>query len=767
MRDFRPFSGTLCKLMCPFGVAFVLQLLALRWGMGLTLTPALYAQSLLIALGVVGVIGWLLYRVNGRAYEAIKRQHERLVRLQRAIESSPAAVMLTDTDFVIQYVNPAFTALTGYTPEEAIGKRPNIVKSGMMPESFYAELFATLKRGEQFRGRVLNRKKGTAVKTPDNGVEFSPETHYWAETVIAPISDEQGKLLGYCSIQYDITAQVLQEQVAARQAEMQQLLTRIALLLQSDASLQECLEAVRVALAEYGVFSKEATLAVWEREGENLRLIHASGAFCDYFQQGWQSLIAAEWEAERPHYMRLQLGSKQLACHIPLRWMGRTQGMAIFVSKACYALPDEASVWQQVFLTPLGELLTMALMNEQSRRALTEAKQEAERLAQARSEFLANMSHEIRTPMNGVLGMLNLLRDTPLTDEQRDLLQTAETSAKHLLEILNDILNLAKIEAGQMKLERTPTDLKRLLRETCDIVRPQARLKGILLREELPDAAELYVLADPVRLRQILLNLLSNAIKFTEQGEVVARILCLASDAETRRLRFEVQDTGIGIPPEKQAQIFEPFRQADGSTTRKYGGTGLGLAIARKLVELMGGRMGVESEVGKGSRFWFELALPVSEPPAHVRLEQEMHPHDPTVLTGLRVLVAEDNYVNQKVIRRQLERWGVQVEIAENGNEVLEWLSRAPFDLVLMDCQMPEMDGYEATRRIRAYEAPRGLHIPIIALTANALEGDREKCLECGMDDYLSKPIDPTLLWDKLVQWGKARADQPQATQVA
>ncbi|MCS6922904.1 MAG: response regulator, partial [Fimbriimonadales bacterium] len=191
------------------------------------------------------------------------------------------------------------------------------------------------------------------------------------------------------------------------------------------------------------------------------------------------------------------------------------------------------------------------------------------------------------------------------------------------------------------------------------------------------------------------------------------------------------------------------------------------LAIARKLVELMGGRMGVESEVGKGSCFWFELALPVSEPPAHVRLEQAMHRHDPTVLTGLRVLVAEDNYVNQKVIRRQLERWGVQVAIAENGNEVLEWLSRAPFDLVLMDCQMPEMDGYEATRRIRAYEAPRGLHIPIIALTANALEGDREKCLECGMDDYLSKPIDPALLWDKLVQWGKGRSDQPPAAEVA
>ncbi|MCS6918447.1 MAG: ATP-binding protein, partial [Fimbriimonadales bacterium] len=641
MRHCKPFTGTLCSLTRPFVAVFVLQLLTLRWGMGLTLTPALYAQSLLIALGVVGAIGWLLYRVNNRAYETTKLQHEQLLRLQRAIESSPAAVILTDPDFNIQYVNPAFTVLTGYSSEEAVGQRPNILKSGMMPESFYTELYATLKRGERFSGRVLNRRQGTAVKTPDNGVEFSPRTHYWAETVIAPINDENGKLLGYCSIQYDITAQVLQEQAAAEQAELQQLLTRLALILQSDTPLEARLETTYLALTEHGAFSEGATLAVWEREGENLRLLSTTGAFRDYFQHGWASLIAAEWDAERPRSMRLQIGSEQFACLIPLRWMGQSLGMAILVCKACRSLLHNADAGHEAFLIQLGELLSMALLNEQSRRALMEAKREAERLAQARSEFLANMSHEIRTPMNGVLGMLNLLRDTPLTDEQRDLLQTAETSAKHLLEILNDILNLAKIEAGQMKLERAPTDLKSLLHETCNMVRPQARLKGLLLREELPHDTDLYVLADPTRLRQILLNLLSNAIKFTERGEVVARIVCLPSEAESRRLRFEVQDTGIGIPQEKQAQIFEPFRQADGSTTRKYGGTGLGLAISRKLVELMGGRMGVESEVGKGSRFWFELTLPVSEPPAHVRLEQACRDSQPTDLTGLRVLVAE------------------------------------------------------------------------------------------------------------------------------
>ncbi len=754
MRCGRPFFGTLCNLVRPFIAVFVLQLITVRWGMGLPLTPALYLQSLLIALIVIGIIGYLVYRINSRAYETARLQHEQLLRLQRAIESSPAAMLITDAEFRIQYVNPAFTALTDYAPEDAIGQRPNILKSGMMPESFYTELFAALKRGEQFRGRVLNRKKGVAQKTPNNGVEFSPQTHYWAETVIAPIL-ENGQVLGYCSIQYDITEQVLREQADAQRAEGQQLLTRIAVVLQGELPIAERLEAVRRALSEYRFFGAEATLAVWERDEETLHLIYAGGALADYFRNSWATLVAVEWDTTHPQPMMLRLNQELHACQVPLRWMGRTFGMAIFVCKACRSMHMAVSTGQEAFLTQLGELLAAALMNEQSRRALMQAKQEAERLAQARSEFLANMSHEIRTPMNGVLGMLNLLRSTPLTEEQHDLLHTAETSAHHLLEILNDILNLAKAEAGQMQLEQVPTDLKALLRETCAMVRPQAQLKGLSLREELPTDTEVYVLTDPTRLRQVLLNLLSNAIKFTEQGEVVARLMLLSTDTTAHHVRLEVQDTGIGIPPEKQSVIFEPFRQADGSTTRKYGGTGLGLAIARKFVELMGGRIGVQSEVGKGALFWLELKLPISDPPTQTQSAPAPFEASHANITGVRILVAEDNPVNQKVIQRLLDRWGAQYELVSNGKEAVERLSRASFDLVLMDCQMPEMDGYEATRRIRALEAEHGGRIPIIALTANALEGDREKCLENGMDDYLSKPIEPAMLREKILYWAR------------
>ncbi len=757
MQQCRPFVGTLCSVTRPFVAVFVLQLIALRWGMGVTLTPALYVQAVIVALAVVGVVGAVLYRVNNRAYEMAKLQSEQLTRLQRAIESSPTAVLITDPDFRIQYVNPAFTALTGYTQEEAIGQRPSIIKSGMMPESFYEELFATLRRGEQFRGRFLNRKKGAAIKTPDNGVEFSPNTHYWAEGVIAPIVDEAGALLGYCGIQYDITAEVLQEQARAKHAALQQLLMRVAVALQGETPLEERIRAARAILIEGDAFSGDATLAVWEQHGTDLRLIHATGSQEAYLQRSWSVLIAAEWQADRVRLMQLRLGVEQRAALIPLRWMGRTVGMAIVACGSCRAPSKQLDAPLEAFLTQFGELLAMAILNEQSRRALVAAKHEAEQLAQARTQFLANMSHEIRTPMNGVIGMLNLLRDTPLTDEQRDLLDTAETSAKHLLDILNDILNLAKLEAGQMQLEHIPTDIRALIRETCEMIRPQAQLKGLLLRADVPDDANLYALADPMRLRQVLLNLVSNAVKFTEQGEVVARVQLRDTHDGHLHLRFEVQDTGIGIPLEQQAQIFEPFRQADGSTTRKYGGTGLGLAISRKLIERMGGRMGVVSAPGQGSTFWFELALPASEPPAQTKSECPCRAKDRADLTGLRVLVAEDNPVNQKVIRRTLEKWGVAIQIASNGREALEWLEREPFHIVLMDCQMPEMDGYEATQCVRAREQASDARIPIIALTANALEGDREKCIAAGMDDYLTKPVNPEALWHKLVQWGLPR----------
>jgi len=399
---------------------------------------------------------------------------------------------------------------------------------------------------------------------------------------------------------------------------------------------------------------------------------------------------------------------------------------------------------------------------------LSAARDQAEAANRAKSEFLANMSHEIRTPMNGVIGMLELIAKGPLRDEQRECLATARRSARTLLDILNDILDFSKVEAGQLRIEKTGFSLSRLMNEMMTIYGPQASDKGIELRQERDPALPENMLGDPLRLRQIIGNLISNAIKFTDRGETVFRIKVQEKNGPHYILLFEVADSGIGIHPEQRKVLFQPFIQADLSTTRRYGGTGLGLAISRRLVELLGGAMGVESEVGKGSRFWFtlpcretspgrvsETLLFAAAPVGGVDSDEEREPPSAPGPEGAdRVLLAEDNAVNLLVARKMLEELGYGVTAVKDGREAVDAFRNGPYSAILMDWQMPEMDGLEATRRIRRIEAEDGLpHTPVIALTAHALKGDREACLDAGMDDYLTKPLRLADLERVLNQW--------------
>jgi CheY-like chemotaxis protein len=366
------------------------------------------------------------------------------------------------------------------------------------------------------------------------------------------------------------------------------------------------------------------------------------------------------------------------------------------------------------------------------------------------------MSHEIRTPMNGVIGMVSFLLETDLTDEQRDFASTIKVSADALLFIINDILDFSKIEAGKMTLESVCFDLRKTVKSTIELVTLQAQGKGLNLAYSIKENTCTTLLGDPTRLRQILLNLLGNAIKFTTQGKVSLEIVPLHETDDEIQLQFSVHDTGIGISEENQKGLFQSFIQADASTTRKYGGTGLGLAISRKLVELMGGTLNVTSRLGEGSTFSFTLQLPKQKadapgdhpPVAAFEYSGNVRASTPSVIPeDTRVLLAEDGKVNQLVAVRLLKQLGCAVDIAETGREAVKAWQKNHYRIIFMDCHMPEMDGYAATRRIRELEAEQNLNpTQIIALTASTMEGDRELCMAAGMSDFTSKPINKQAL---------------------
>ena len=446
--------------------------------------------------------------------------------------------------------------------------------------------------------------------------------------------------------------------------------------------------------------------------------------------------------------------------------------------------------------------------NEEMETALMTARE----ATQLKSRFLATISHEIRTPINGVLGMTDLLLGTALKTEQQEYAETIKRSATSLLALVNDILDLSRIEAGKVTIRPVPFALKTVLDETVSLFALQARAKGLEFRLELAPNVPAMVVSDPERLGQVLNNLLGNAIKFTDAGRIGLTVILAGESADSSQVRFIVHDTGIGIAEEDQTRIFERFTQADTSNTRKYGGTGLGLAISKELVELLGGEIGVDSEPDHGSKFWFTVALgkaaqvenapvpkaasspraPAQSAKPHIKLTIPTPAPQPSAVSppkaavpaqpavqkpnGLanltaavlghsqRVLLAEDNEVNQRITVRLLEKLGLAVDAVANGREAVDAVSKKNYGLILMDCQMPEMDGFEATAVIRNRER-NNRHTPICALTANAMEGDRERCLAAGMDDYIAKPVSVEKLQEAIDRWIR-RAGNPAAQTV-
>jgi len=448
-------------------------------------------------------------------------------------------------------------------------------------------------------------------------------------------------------------------------------------------------------------------------------------------------------------------------------------GIALLVAEQIHRTPAAA-------LAPLPLLGLVAMFARERRQRLESlielngayrrARDEAVEASNMKSAFLRNVSHEIRTPMNGVMGMTELLLQTPLNDEQRTYAEQVEQSGEHMLTIINDILDISQIETGRVELEVGEFDLLEAVERACVPGGLEAQARGVALEIEVDSQVSRRVRGDGVRVRQVLMNLVSNAVKFTAEGSVRVRVMPRL-EPTVSGVRLEVVDTGIGIDPTQLERMFEPFVQADGSTTRKYGGNGLGLSIAKELVELMGGLIGAESEPGRGSTFWFELPLQRASSSAGQTGRERGATLDERHVDPLAalVLVVEDSPVNRLVTVRVLERCGFRVHVVNDGREALDALSMQTYDAVLMDCQMPELDGYEATRELRRREGS-GRRTPVIAMTAHAMTGDRERCLDAGMDDYIAKPVRSQALVAVLRRWIAVAEDadaEAEAAQIA
>ncbi len=675
------------------------------------------------------------------------RQNRILVKLADTVDdlnfqhfalNQHAIVSETDVKGNITYVNQKFCDISGYSRDELIGKNHRLIKSSEHGKAFYKNIWKTIASGHVWHGEIMNCTK-----------DGSP---YWLNETIVPFVDNNGTPFKYTSIQTDITQQKANE----------------ALLEEKNQFLDHLTNTIGEGV--YALDTEGRCIFV-NKAAQELLGYSAS----EFLGQSIHDLIHFQDEHGKPipasQCKSLSCINKGLSYIDDNQFFTRKDGSLFPVRIHSNRFLQDGKVSGSV--TVFQDIT----VQKQTEKALQLSRQEAEAHSKQKTEFLANMSHELRTPMNAIIGLSYLVLETELTKQQRNYLEKIQTSSQILLDLINDVLDLSKIEAGKVDIEQTSFNIQGIINKLYDITHEKAEHKGLQLHCHIdPDIPD-QLIGDPLRITQVLSNLIYNAIKFTEQGSVTININQTGSvetATDKTAILFEVIDTGIGLSPEEQQNIFAAFTQADTSTTRQYGGTGLGLSITRQLINLMHGELAVDSRKGQGSRFYFTLKFDIppsieettfSLPHPEQTDKQEQDKKDDARKTDTadfkqaRILLVEDNKVNQMVAKALLKRFNLDVCIAQNGQEAIEQFENAakekPFQLILMDIQMPVMDGLEATQTIRKDSEHGGETIPIIALTAHAFEEEKQRCFNAGMNDHLSKPIKPELLEKTLSRWLK------------
>lgn len=705
------------------------------------------------------------------------QEREQVERLARAIESSADAVFITDTTGIITYVNPAFSELYGWSAADALGQTPRCLKSHLNPEETYQEIWNQLLSGKTWKGTLINRRKvgQTVSSLPLLGQSSRQEKNWleqyrWVHMTVSPIYDKQGECISYVAVQRDITNKVLNEKKQSQKHLQAIIRARVAKSLQQQTSLKEKLDQVLSALIDIPEFQhlKRGCLYLNNTKTKQCELLSRFGDFVVSPPFTYHEYWFKEEYAEFPHSVIQTHIINQCHCDsktkaerqsdgshghylIPISHLEESLGAMVLSSET---FPDDDPD-QIRFLQSIGDLIGMAIINDRLTEDLKAAQQQAVEANISKDLFLANISHEIRTPMTAILGYSEILMEQLESRSQVKMIETIKQNGDYLLCLINDLLDLSKINSQKMTVELMQCSPTQILFNVESLLKVRADKKNIGYTTEFDGPIPEYIQTDPTRFKQILVNLIGNAIKFTDQGavSVIARYLI---EDQVPFLQVEVVDTGVGITDNQMQQLFQPFIQADVSMTRRFGGTGLGLTICKKLIEMLNGSISVTSVSAVGSTFVIKIPTGV---PADVNLVQydsegqdlvieEVASH--TVPDSLkeyfgfspRVLVADDGADNQHLLSYILKKWQCEYELAENGKVAVEVVQTAeekgtPFDIILMDIQMPVMDGYTATKTLRA----SGYSKPIIAITAHAMNTQLQECIAAGCDAYTSKPI--------------------------